>query len=142
MSLEANDSFIRLSLKEISTDDEFYTVLEKIVNHLQISFVNLGASENGISITREEFLDSFVGTYTIKETGSGLTVGLFKNVEGVLIPVSFVLPGEIRLLQGGETGELIPPKGWEIVDDEEIQHRYNIGTSPNWKVAAIRYTGI
>lgn len=142
MSLESNDSFIRLSLKEISPDDAFYPTLQKILDHVQISFVNLGASENGIAIVREEFLDAFVGSYALKETGSGLTVGLFKNVEGVLVPISFALPGEIRLLQGGEVGELIPPRGWEIVQDEEIQHRFNLGTSPNWKVAAIRYIGI
>lgn len=142
MTLEANDSFIRVSLKEISVDDPFYPTLQKLAAHLQVSFVNMGASENGISITREEFVDAFVGTYTIREDGSGKTIGLFKNVEGILRPLSFALPGEIRLLRGGEIGELIPPAGWRIVPDEDIQRRYNIGTSPNWKVAAIEYIGI
>lgn len=142
MSLEANDSFIRVSLKEISVEDAFYPTLQKVVEHLQISFVNLGASENGIAVTREEFLDAFVGTYTIREDGSGKTIGLFKNVEGILRPLSFPLPGEIRLLRGGEIGELVPPAGWRIVADEDIQRRYNLGVSPNWKVAAIEYLGI
>ena len=142
MTLEANDSFIRVSLKEIEKTDPFYETLQKLVNHIQISVVNVGAAESGIAVVREDFLDAFVGTYAIREDGSGKTIGLFKNVDGILRPIRFPLPGEIALLRGGEVAELVPPAGWRIVEDEDIQRRYNIGASPNWKVAAIEYIGI
>lgn len=142
MSLESNDSFIRVSLKEISVEDPFYETLQKLVDHLQISLVNVGSSDNGISIIREEFVDAFVGSYAIKENGSGITVGLFKNTEGNLVPISFSLPNEIKLVQGSEIGEFVPPKGWKISEDPDILRRYAIGTSPNYKVAPIVYVGI
>ena len=141
MSLETNDSFLELTIKELSKDDPFYDVLEKVVSHLQISFLN-GGSESGISIVREGFNDSFVGTYSIREDGSGKTIGLFKNIEGQAIPISLPLPGEIRLVRGSGIGELIPPRGWLLVTDETIIRKYNIGTSPNWNVAAIEYIGV
>lgn len=140
MSLEINDSFLQLTIKEIETDDPFYDTLQKIRDHLQISFTNPGAG--GLVITREGFNDAFVGTYTIRETGSGALIGAFKAVGDSLVPITFSLPNEIRIVEGSGTGEFQPPAGWEIHPDEQVQNKYNIGTSPNWLFAAVRYIGI
>ena len=52
------------------------------------------------------------------------------------------LPGEIVLIRGSGVTVLTPPKGWQIISDNEIQIKYNLGTSPNWKIAAIEYIGV
>lgn len=141
MVLDTNDSFIETSIKEIDKTDPFYDTLQKVADHLQLTLKNPGAA-SGISVIRDNFTDTFVGPYAIKESGSGETQGLFKDVEGILVQVTLPLLGEIKIIKGSGIGPFKAPPGWQIVQDIQIQSRYNVGTAPNWKAAAVEYIGI
>lgn len=138
--VETQDSFITFSLEELSKDDCAYEILNKLVSHLRATLSNPGASA-GISILRDAFIDAFVGSYAIKENGAGITIGMFKMVDGDLISYRPALPNEVAFVKGSGIGPLVIPEGWRLVTDEEIQAK-NIGVSPNWKLAAIEYVGI
>lgn len=140
MNRERQDSFIELTLTDVDKDDVDYKILQKLANSIHISLVNKGAE--GVGIFRESFSDIYTGGYYVKENGSGTFQGLFKVDEGVPISIRPALVGEIALLRGSGTLALIPPKGWQIISDIDIQSRYNIGASPNWKVVAIEYIGV
>lgn len=141
MAVDSNDSFIQLSLKELSEDDPCADILQKLVDSLQVSLLNPGAAA-GVSICNESFLDSFVGSYCIREDGSGNTIGLFKRINNQLRQIALPLRGEIKIIKGSGIGPVTVPIGWQLITDSEIQSKYNIGTSPNWKAAAIEYIGI
>lgn len=138
---QVNDSFIVFSLKEPAKDDICYDLLQKLIDYLQASLANPGAA-NGVGVFREGLVDSFVLPYGIGENGSGKTIGLFKSVNGEMVQIRLPFPGEIALAQGSGVGPLEPPPGWSIITDADIVARYNLGSSPNWKVAAVKYTGI
>lgn len=140
MSIPHNDNFLEVALKELSKDDPHYDILRKLIGHLHITLKNPGAE--GVGVFRESFLDTVIGSYGIRENGSGTTLGLYKRVDNQLLPITLPLPGEMRLMKGDGATELTPPLGWRIVDDGMIQRKYNIGTSPKWNVAAIEYIGI
>lgn len=135
------ESILQLTVKEIYRDRKGFDILQKLANHLKIE-VDSNKLSGVVQITREGFLDEFFGRYAVKETGSGQMIGLVKSVSGVMKFISPGLPNEIRILVGQKGVEMVPPKGWEIIDDVDIQNRYNIGNSPNWLTAAIRYVGI
>lgn len=135
------DSVLKLTLKETRRGDDINDLLQKFANHVKLEVV-LDAMPGAVQVTREGFVEEFFGKYAIKETGSGLLVGLFKSVGGVMKPISPGIINEIRILQGQKGIEMIPPKGWEIIDDVDIQARYNVGMSPNFVAVAIRYIGI
>lgn len=139
--VETQDSFVEITIIGLPKDDCAYEVLKKVADHLSITLKNPGANA-GIAILRDSFVDAFVGSYAIKENGAGITIGLFKNVDGNLKPISLSLPGEIKLLKGSGIGPLVPPDGWRIVADTTVQAKYNLGVSPNWEVAAVEYFGI
>lgn len=141
MVLETNDSFVEVSLKEVDKTDPFYDYLQKVADHINITLKNPGAA-SGISVIRDNFTDTFVGPYAIKENGSGITQGLFKDVGGVLVQIALPLLGEIKIIKSGGIGPAVAPDGWQIVQDAQIQSRYNVGTAPNWKAFAIEYIGI
>lgn len=141
MSISVNDTFIEVTLKEVSKDDQFYDMLQAVANHLQFSLTNSGVSA-GIGIAREGFQDANISGYYLLENGNGQLVGLFKTVDGVAKQISPPLPNEIRFVKGTGATELFAPPGWKIDPDPEIQRRFNIGSSPNWIVAALVYIGI
>lgn len=135
------ESILTVTVKEMYRDRTGFDLIQKLANHLKIE-VDLNQLSGVVQITREGFLDEFFGRYALKENGSGALIGLIKSVNGVMRPISPGIPNEIRILEGEAGVELVPPKGWEIIDDVAIQSRYNIGNSPNWRIAAIRYIGI
>lgn len=146
MSLEQNDNIVEVGLKEVSKDDCFYDILQKVKDHIQIR-IKGAASRFGVGVCFGSFTDNFFDRYCIKENGSGVTEGLFKLVDGKPVQVTLPLPNtlngrEIRLWYGDGNSELVPPPGWRLVDDDDIRSKLNLGTSPNWKVAAIEYVGI
>ena len=141
MSLITNDSFVEVSLKEVSKESCYFDVLEKVRDHLQITLVNPGATA-GVGILRSSLVDTPVGAYFIQENGAGITIGLFKNVDGIPIQIKLPLPGEITIIKNQSNGAFVPPKGWILVTDTEAQSKYNVGASPNWKFAAVQYVGI
>lgn len=134
------DSYLDITLKELDKEDPDYKLLKKLSDHMHVSLANKGAE--GIGIFRESFTDVYVGGYYVSESGSGLFQGLRKIVEGVPQEIRPTLVGEIVILRGNGVTELVPPKGWKIINDSDIQSKYNVGTSPNWKVAAIEYIGV
>jgi len=140
MSNEVQDSFIQLTFKDLDKTDCDYKILRKFLDKIHVTLLNSGV--DGVGIFRESFTDIYTGGYYIKESGSGVFQGLFKVVEGVPVAIKPSFQGEITLIRGSGSTELIPPPGWIIIADSDIQSRYNIGTSPNWKVAAIEYIGV
>lgn len=146
MSLETNDNLTEVVLVEVSKDDCFYDVLQKVAKHIQIRLKG-AAARMGIGVWFGSFTGNLVDRYYVKENGSGITEGLFKIVDGqpvpILLPLASSGQGEQGVLWFGDgTSELVPPPGWEIVTDSEIRNKYFLGTGPNWKVAVIRYVGI
>lgn len=140
MTNGVQDSFIQITLKDVDKNDCDYKILQKFLDNIHVTLVNPGA--DGVGIFRESFTDIYTGGYYVKESGSGQFQGLVKITEGVPVSIRPTLLGEIALIRGTGATELIPPKGWRIIADNEVQNRYNIGTSPNWKVAAIEYIGV
>lgn len=141
MALKRNQSYFKLAVKELDKDDCHYELLQKIATYLTPVADNQSA-EPAIVVATDSFQDIVVNDYIIREDGNGKTIGLFKRVEGRWEQITFPLPNEIRLVKGSGIGELVPPLGWKIVDDPNIINRYNIGTTPNYEVAAIVYTGV
>lgn len=141
MSIENNDSFVQVTVKELSKDDCDYDIINKLADHLNVTIKNDG-SNGAISICREGFTDTFTGSYCIRENGDGTTVGLFKLVNNKYEQVKFALPGELALAKGSGIGPIEVPSGWRLVQDESLQRKYNIGAAPNWEVAVIEYIGI
>ena len=139
--VEFTDSILKLTVKEVYRGRPFFDLLQKVANHVVVEVVE-DEIPGAIKIIREGFLAELGSRYAIKETGSGLLIGLFKSNNGVMKFISPGLPSEIRILVGQKGVEMVPPKGWEIVGDADIQARYNSGNSPNWIAAAIRYVGI
>lgn len=135
-----NDTYIEVSVNELSADDPLKEVLERVAANLIVTLKNPGAE--GLGVCREAFLDTAVGAYCVRESGSGVTLGLFKRVDNQLTQITLPLPGEVKLMKGDGATQLSPPSGWRIVADEMIQRKYNLGTSPNWILAAIEYVGI
>lgn len=140
MIKEVQNTFLEITFKEIDREDPDFKLFKKISDYIHVSLVNPGAE--GVGIFRESFTDVYTGGYFVKETGSGVFQGLFKIVEGVPIEIRPSLTNEVVIVKGSGITPLTPPKGWKIIDDTDIQSKYNIGTSPNWKVAAIEYIGV
>lgn len=132
---------LKLVVRELSPDDKYYDLLRMIVSRVVVEDSSNTPSDT-ISIYRENFNDISVGSYFIREDGSGKTQGLYKKVDGVLLPVSFPLPGEIRIIKGSGIGAIQVPQGWRLVTETTLQEKYNTGVSPNWTSAAIEYVGI
>lgn len=141
MATQSNAKYLKLIIHELSPEDCDYDIIRKIASRLEV-LDSSPTPADGITIHREGFSDISVGSYFIQEDGSGNTLGLSKKVDGALYPITFPLPGEIRMVKGSGIGPVTPPKGWKLVSDSEIQSKYNVGISPNWKVAAIEYIGI
>lgn len=139
MGIKNNDTFIQVTLKESSEDDCLNDILNGVVDRLQFSLVTPGSP--GIAICRGDVTDTFVEDYCIRENGSGTTVGLFKRINGRLEQVKLAIPGELALIQGSGLSKIDVPVGWTLVEDENLQQKYNIGSSPNWEVALIKYIG-
>lgn len=141
VEIEFNEDILKLIIKEVYPGEENFDELQKVANHVRIGIPE-NTSLNQIGVIREGFVKDGTIRYSLKETGSGIFLGLFKNVNGVSKQISPTLPNEIKLLEGDKTIEIEPPAGWEFVTDEDVQSRYNIGSSPRWIAAAIRYRGI
>lgn len=142
MPLRTNDSFYQIRIDEkLSKDDCDYDLLMKLADLLHVSAKNDGSSA-AITVCVEGQEDLEVGEYCILQDGRGNDLGLFKNVDNNLEPVRFGLPKEIVLLRGDGISSLKIPEGWRLVEDDSIQSQYNVGTSPNWEVAAIEYVGL
>lgn len=137
---EVQDSFLELTLKDLDKNDPDYALMKKILDKIHVSLKNPGV--DGVGIFRESFNDVFSGGYYVSESGSGIFQNMVKIVEGVPVPIRPALIGEIALIRGSGATELVAPQGWRIIADTLVQSRYNIGTSPNWEVAAIEYIGV
>lgn len=135
------NKLLKLVVRELSPDDKYYDLLRLITSRVAIEDASNTPSDT-ISIYRESFNDISVGSYFIREDGSGNTLGLYKKVDGQLRPLTFPLPGEIRIIAGSGIGPIQVPQGWQLVTDSTLQEKYNTGVSPNWTSAAIQYVGI
>lgn len=141
MVQKAISRILRLVARELSPDDKYYDLLRTVVSRVVIEDTSTVPTD-GIAIYREGYNDISIGSYFVREDGSGRTLGLYKKVDGQLLPLSFPLPGELKIIKGSGIGPLVPPQGWKIVDDQILQSKYNTGVSPNWSSAVIEYVGI
>lgn len=141
-SLESNDTFVELIIKDPNSlsNDPYADVVQAVVDRVQLKTSNLG--EGVVRVCRGDYTDVFVGPYCIREDASGNTIGLFKLVDDRLEQIGLAFKNEFRLITGSGVDAPSVPKGWELVTDSQIVNKYNIGTPPNWIVAAIKYVGI
>jgi len=146
MSVEINENLVEVGLKEVDKNDCSYVILKKVADHLQIRLKG-ALARFGVGVCFGDFTNNSLDRYCIKENGGGVTEGLFKLVDGKPTQIGLPLPStsngsEMRLIFGDGNSILVAPPGWEIVTDDEIQRKVFLGTSPNWKVAGVKYVGI
>lgn len=136
---ESQTTFIEL-LGSLPKDDPDYALFSKFLSHINATIANEGT--HGVMVYREGFTDVYSGEYYMSENGGRIFQGMRKIVDGKPEQVRPALIGEMAILLGSGVTELKPPKGWQIIDDSDIQNRYNIGNPPFWKAVAIKYIGI